>query len=404
MASISTDFNYDDMDKSTPVLIMGGRENALSLVRRFGAAGIITRVSGPRDCWGMNSRFCSSSYPVPRNQSDEAFWQQLLLTDNHPELDNSLLIPGSDVAINFIATNRDKLQSRFLMVDNTAEMELALLDKRQTLKLAKSAGVATPNFWDARNENDLDRIRQSIVFPVMVKPITSHEFIRVFGQKLFIIEKDFDKLAEKVRLSWSENLEVMVIEMIPGPDSQLSSYYTYIDKHHQSHFDYTKCIVRRYPVNRGLACFHKNTWLPDTANAGRQFFQGIGFTGFGNIEFKLDPRDNVLKVIEANARFTAAQEMIVQSGAPIDFIYYCVATGQPAPQFSSYNENLTYWYGLRDLLAFLQMKKSGSITTRQWIQSLFPFKHVSPLHSFNDPYPSIAAITARVEKTVLNLL
>jgi D-aspartate ligase len=404
MSLDTADFNYDNMDKSTPVLIMGGRENALSLVRRFGAAGIKTRVTGPLDCWGMNSRYCSKSYPVPKNQPDEVYWQELLLSDNHPELHNSLLIPGSDVAINFIARNRPKLETRFLIVHNTAKMQLALLDKRETLKLAKSAGVATPNFWDVENEDDLDRIRQSIVFPVMVKPIISHEFIKVFGQKLFIIENDFDQLAEKVRLSWAENLEVMVIEMIPGPDAQLSSYYTYIDKNHHSHFDYTKCVVRRYPVNRGLACFHKNTWLPETANAGRKFFQGIGFTGFGNIEFKLDPRDNVLKVIEANARFTAAQELIVQSGAPIDFIYYCVATGQPAPEFSTYNENLTFWYGLRDVLAFLEMKKSGSITAKQWIQSLFPLRHVPPLHNIKDLYPSIAAITARVEKTVLNLL
>lgn len=400
----SEDFSYDDIDKSTPVLIMGGRENALSLVRRFGAAGIKTRVTGPNDCWGMNSRFCLEKFPVPKNQSEDEYWQELLLSETHPELQGSLLIPGSDVAINFIAKNRESLERRFMIEHNTAQMQLALLDKRETLILARSTGVATPNFWDVKNEDELNKIRQSVVFPVMVKPIISHEFIKVFGQKLFIIENDFDQLAEKVRLSWAENLEVMVIEMIPGPDSQLSSYYTYIDANHHRHFDYTKSIVRRFPVNRGLACYHKSTWLPETAKAGKKFFQGIGFTGLGNIEFKLDPRDNTLKVIEANARFTAAQELIVRSGAPIDFIYYCVATGQPAPKYSKYNENLTYWYGLRDILAFLEMQKSGSITTRQWIGSLFPMKHVPPLHNIKDPYPSIAAITARVEKTVMNLL
>ena len=157
-------------------------------------------------------------------------------------------------------------------------------------------------------------------------------------------------------------------------------------------------------MNRGLGCYHKSEWLPETAEAGRKFFQGIGFTGFGNIEFKRDPRDQILKVIESNARFTSAQELIIQAGAPIDFIYYCKATGQNAPGFDTYDQDLTFWYGLRDFLAFVEMRKAGSITTGQWLRNLYPFKHVSPLHNMSDPFPSFAALTIRIEKTVMGLL
>ncbi len=405
-------FDLTEMDVSTPVLILGGKENALSLVRRFGAAGIATRVSGPADCWGMHSHYCREKFPVPRGISSAQYWHDLLLSGKdaglhaglHAELHGSLLIACSDEAIDFLARNRTELESLYQFDHGDPDMQLSLLDKRDTLKLAQSAGVATPQYWTVNNEEDLAALRQSVEFPVMVKPIISHEFISIFGLKLFIIDSEFDELAEKVRLAWANNVEVMVIEMIPGPDSQLSSYYTYIGADHQPSFDYTKSVIRRFPVNRGLGCYHKSEWLPETAEAGSKFFQGIGFTGFGNIEFKRDPRDQILKVIESNARFTSAQELIIRAGAPIDFIYYCKATGQKAPGFETYDQDLTLWYGLRDFLAFVEMRRAGSISTGQWLRSLFPFKHVSPLHNMSDPFPSLAALTTRIEKTVTGLL
>lgn len=400
----SENWDVSAVDKSTPVLILGGRENSLSLVRRYGAAGIKTRVSGPSDCWGMNSRHCEQKLPTPKGVSDAEYWHDLLLTGANKHLHGSLLIGCSDFALEFLANNRTALEQNYVLDHANSEMQLALLDKRETLNLARSAGVATPQFWNVETEADLEIVRQSVSFPVMVKPVLSHEFIKVFGRKLFIIEMEFDELAEKVRLSWAKKLDVMVIEMIPGPDSLLSSYYTYMADDHQPSFDYTKCIIRRFPVNRGLACYHQSKWMPETAEVGKRFFEGIGFTGFGNVEFKRDPRDNVLKIIECNARFTSAQGLIVRAGAPIDFIYYCKATGQPAPTFKDYDQKLTFLYALRDFLAFLEMRRVGKITTAQWIRSLFPLNHISPLHSLSDPYPSFAALITRVKKTVKRLL
>lgn len=397
----SAAFDPSRLDTTTPVLVLGGRENALSLVRRLGALGITMRASGPADCWGMYSRHCASAYPVPRTVSDSEFWSDLLLSGKAPELKGSLIVYCSDSAIEFVARNRQALAKDYVLDHATSELQLALLDKRKTLELAHRAGVPAPQFWSVRNgEADLEAMRAIVQFPVMVKPIISHRFHKVFGRKLFIIEESFDELAEKVRLCRQHGLEVMVTEMIPGPDSLLSSYYTYVDGDGRFLFDYTKRIIRRFPENRGLACYHVTDWLPETAEAGRKFFAGIGFTGIGNIEFKRDPRDNRLKVIESNARFTAAQELVVRSGAPIDLIYYCTATGQPGPHFASYENGLTYWYGARDFLAFLEMYRAGRIGVGEWVKSLFPMRHVSPLHSLSDPYPTWGAFLARAGKTL----
>ncbi|MEM9332701.1 MAG: carboxylate--amine ligase [Pseudomonadota bacterium] len=392
-------FSVENMDKSVPVLILGGRENSLSLARSLGRLGITVRISGPNDCWGMNSKYCHQRFSIPANTGHAEYWSNLLLSDRNTHLHGSLLIAGSDTAIEFIAANFDSLSRHFRLGHQNPELQLHLLDKRKTLDLAHKAKIPAPTYWNVENEADLARLLEQVTFPVMVKPIHSHKFIPVVGRKLFIIKNDADDLVRKIRLCWEKELEIMVVEMIPGPDSALSSFYTYIDDHTVSHFEYTKKVIRRYPQNRGLACYHSSEWMPETAAAGKAFFNKIGFTGFGNIEFKRDPRDNKLKVIEANSRFTAAQELIIRSGAPIDLIFYCVATGQMAPTFSTYQQDLTYWYGLRDTLAFLELRRKGELTIRQWLSSLSPHKQISPLHDLDDIYPTLGAIRARIAKT-----
>jgi len=397
-------FDEKNLDTTTPVLVLGGKENALSIVRRFGKMGIKTRVSGSADCWGRYSKYCAQSLPVPRGETAADFWSDLLLSGRSPELHGSLIICCSDDAIEFVAGSRDELASHYLLGDGNAVLQNALLDKRETLELARRAGVYAPQFWNATSEEDLLAMRATIQFPVMVKPVISHRFTAVFGCKLFIIENSFDELAKKVRLSWQNNLEVIVMEMIPGPDSLLSSYYTYIDGDNHILFDYTKRIIRRFPLNHGLACYHASEWLPETAEAGKQFFKGIGFTGLGNVEFKRDPRDNLLKIIESNARFTAAQELIIQSGAPIDLIFYCSVTRQPRQSFTNYQQGLKYWYGLRDSLAFIELYRQNKIGLGEWINSLPLMKHVAPLHRLTDPFPTVGAFAARIEKTARGFL
>lgn len=386
-------------DFSNPVLILGGRENALSITRNLGRSGIDVRVSGPIDCWGMNSTHCREAFRIPRNKSHWEFWAELLLGNSEQRLHGSVLICCSDMALEFVAENHAELRERFLLPEFHPELTLALLDKKKTIQLAQEIGVPAPGYWTVDNENDLERLAEEISFPAMVKPIHSHLFIPVMGQKLFIFENDMDALADNVRECWKHGLEIMVVEMIPGPDSELSSYYTYLDQDGKSHFEYTKRIIRRFPENRGLACHHESKWLPQTAAAGEAFFRGIGFYGLGNIEFKHDYRDGQLKVIESNTRFTAAQELILQCGAPIDMIYYCLATNQPAPVFSRYEENLRYWYGLRDALSFLELHRAGKITTMEWLRSISPSRTISPLHDRNDLWPSLGAVKARLGRS-----
>lgn len=392
------------LDTSIPVLILGGTENALSLLRHFGRRGIRVSLSSPKDCWGRYSRYCSKFYPIESLDTAHEAWSDLLCNEADQQLRGHIIIPCSDSAIEFVAYNHQKLVPHYILDDAMPEQRLAMLDKRRTLELARAVGNDTSNFWMFPSSSDYRAVRDEITFPVMVKPVHSHKFTRVFGRKLFIIESDFDEMLEKVELAKRHGIDVMVMEMVPGPDDLLSSYYTYIDADGNHLFQFTKRVFRRHPVNRGGACYHITEWLPETAEQGRKFFDGIGFRGMGNIEFKRDLRDGKLKVIEVNARFTAAQELLVQSGMPSDLILYCHLTGQSLPEVIEYEQMLRFWYPLRDFLAFLELRKRGELTLLGWLQSTLPYRQVLPLFDLSDPLPVVHVMANSVRKIFNKLL
>ncbi|MDP2620797.1 MAG: hypothetical protein Q8P46_11590 [Hyphomicrobiales bacterium] len=378
------------LDISTPVLLLGGRENSLAVARHLGGLGIAVRVSGTASCMAMRSRYCRQSFPVPRGRPTGEYWQELLLSPGHGGLHGHIVFACNDEAIEFMAGHRQELERHYLLDDFVPDLQRAMLDKMRTLELGRAAGVPVPNFWKTERGADIEWMRDEVAFPVMVKPILSHKFSRVFGRKLFIIEDSFEELAEKVRLAHEHGLDVMVVEMIPGPDDLTSSYFSYLDRSGRHLYHFTKRVLRRHPVNRGGASYHITEWLPETAELGRKFLQGIRFHGIANVEFKRDPRDGLLKVIEVNARYTAPHRLIVNVGAPIDLIIYCHLTGQRGPQFEQYEQFRRLWYPPRDFRAFLQLRARGELTFAGWLRSVLHRRTDLPFWSVSDPMPSLA--------------
>jgi predicted ATP-grasp superfamily ATP-dependent carboligase len=122
---------------------------------------------------------------------------------------------------------------------------------------------------------------------------------------------------------------------------------------------------------------------------GKRFFHGIGFRGLGNIEFKRDPRDGQLKLIEVNARFTAAQELLVQAKMDIAWIIYLHVTSGVVPATNGYKEHLRLWYCLEDFGSYRDLRALGQLSFLSWLRSVAR-PQVLPYFSLRDPKPAVA--------------
>lgn len=372
-----------------PVLILGGQENTLCLVRSFGKRGIPVYVVARPDCLAIKSRYCTACWAVPEGRSEEEFWNALLLKQAPAPLQGSLIFPASDEALGWVADERAALAQRYRLDEAEPGMQRAMLSKLETLTLARQAGCPTPAFHRVESLADLDSIDASLMFPIMIKPVHSHLFRRHYPLDKYLMANDWKELRLRVKEMLDRGLALIVTEMIPGPDDLQSAYFTYMTADGRELFRYTHNIIRRYPSNSGSACLTITRKMPETAEMGRRFFQGIGFRGMGHVEFKRDPRDGRLKIMECNARTSAAQAIVTKSGLDMPWLIYdYLVNGNFAPR-DGYREGVRRWWFLLDLQAFLELRRRGKLSFPAWLHSVKGPPLVFPYFSLSDPVPFI---------------
>ncbi len=372
----------------TPVLILGGFENSLSIARSLGKKGIPVSVATTADSPVYSSRYCTKGYPIPENKPAYDHFKELLLGDNNEEIKGSVVFLCSDDGIAFVIKHREELDALYLLDIHQTEQQEAMLDKEAALKLAKKAAVAIPEFWHVENMDDVRAIANEVEYPATIRPHYSHLFQKRFNYQRFFMVENEQELLEKAALAYDNGFEFMVSEYIPGPDSLLSSYYAHYDKDGNTLFEFTKSIIRRTP-NFGSASFHKAHWIPDTAAEGDKYFRSFNFTGLAMIEFKKDPRNGKLKVIEINARYSAAQPLLTGCGMDSSYLIYCFLTGKETPKITTYKQNVYLWSLYNDLKAVQKLLAQGEITIAGWLKSLMQTRWVLQYFSLTDPLPSI---------------
>ena len=386
--------------KKPPVVILGGSSNALSIARSLGRRGVDIYLSVVDKNCASYTRYCKKLFPIADKKKVGDFWHDLLLSGQNNELHGSIIFPCNDDGIEFVATQRAELEKHYILDESVPEMMFTMLNKRKTLELAKSLGMPIPQYAAIECPNDAASIYGDLQFPLIVKPQHSHLFQKAFnGEKLFLVNTKTE-LHQRLEQVFKHDLKVILSEMIPGPDTQLSSYYTYINRDGNLLFHFTKKVIRRYPKNNGQGTYHITEWDEETAAIGRKLFVESGFRGLGNVEFKKDLRDGQLKIIECNPRFTAAHELLVRCGMDTSLIIYNHLAGLPLPRIDGYREGVTLWFPHRDYSAYRELKALNEITFSEWIKSI-SHRQVMPHFRWIDPMPTIVPFLHSVKGKLL---
>jgi predicted ATP-grasp superfamily ATP-dependent carboligase len=378
-----------------PAIVIGGDENALSVGRNLAASGVeVHFLNKP----GLPARYSRRGRWIEAPGTAPASWRDFLLGPASDPLRGAVLLTCSDEAIALVAENHAELSRKYLLEESLPEVRLRLLDKISTYECARDAGVPVPGFWLVENEGDFARALAECRFPAIVKPRRSYDAAKL-GRKLLRAANPAELVAAHARFA-ELGIDALVMEVIPGGDDLLCSYYAYYDGEGKPLIRFTKRHPRRFPVGEGRATYHVTTWDPAVAELGDRLFRHAGLRGLGNVEFKRDPRDGMLKVIESNARFTAADALVTRCGIDFANFTYDRLTGRPGVVPTSYATDVVLWYPLEDFLSFLELRRRGELTWRAWLASiaradLFPYMRL------DDPMPGIVNLAQRARSMLL---
>lgn len=375
-----------------PAILLGGEATAVSVARSLGRAGVPVWALGKQSDPVRRSRHCARFVDLGGGDA-QARWLEWLR--GAPA--GAVVLPCEDDGLELVARHRSVLAERGLVpIEADDDVLLAMLDKERTYELARRGQIPVPRTATVGDEDGLLATAEEVGYPCALKPLHTHLFRRYFRAKGFVAH-DRGELKELFQRTHALGIDVMVTELIPGPDDRYWSFYTYIDADGEPLLVFTNRKLRQHPIRYGSGSYHLTDWSEEAAELGLRFCRAVALRGLANVEFKSDPRDGQLKLIECNQRFTGPNELLMGAGLDLPLFTYNRLTGRALPGVGSYRNGVALWRPLDDFRAFWAYRRAGELSLSRWASSLRRPQHFQ-LASWSDPMPMIAASANRLAK------
>lgn len=299
----------------TGAVVIGGYVNGLGLVRSLAARGIPTAVvtTQPFDL-AHRSRWVREHAAAPGLEDGFDGLLQLL-DDRAREWAGWALLPTNDAALAALAQHHDRLSSTYRVVAPPPEIARTFLDKRPMLALARAVGMDLPHCYGPAVPETA--AAPDIGFPVVVKPTVPYRFYARFGCKVFLAHDRGELRAAIARLA-DATIAADVFDFVPGPDSQIYVYNTYMDGAGEPADGVLVHKLRQNPPLVGDARVAELARDDGTLrDATVEMLRRIGFRGIACAEFKLDPRDGRHRFVEMNGRSVVSNALLRRAGLDV---------------------------------------------------------------------------------------
>lgn len=329
------------------IVVLGLSPTGLYALRELQQAGYTVAVADQVDgCarWSRAARHCW------RLRDDAELHDRLQSVADAQEAP-PLLLPTNDRYIEWLTLRHAALAPRFRVAGCYGGVAAELLDKQRFHALCTRHGMATPGIWHLPDAAALQQAIDRIPYPCLLKPALVHKarpFLR--GDKLLIAHT-----RAQLQDLWSrlppDTGGWIVQEIIPGPESAITVFGAYVDAAGQAHQSFVARKLRQYPPGFGSASLALSTTCEETRTLSQDFLGRIGFHGICGTEFKRDPRDGRLKLIEINPRPTLWFALSHAAGKRIATAWARDLCAGAAPADIAQRDGVLWRYLAKDLAA-----------------------------------------------------
>ncbi len=353
------------------VLVTDGHfRKTLAVVRSLGRKGICVTV-GERTFLNTSffSKYCHRhlAYPSPRRSPDQ-FIEFLLKEIKNNDYD--CLLPMEEETLLLLAKYHSEIsQYTYLIIPDSKKIEF-VRDKRNLMQFAEKIGIPAPRTFyvppsrilpleeggeggdaplpiQGKGMDQLNFSLDSIPLPAVIKPrISSGSFGILYVKQKEELIPSFQSVHEKYPFP-------LIQEWIPdgGGTFGISALF---DEASNIKAAFIHKKLRMYPIQGGPSTLREGVDHPQIMELGLSLLKSLNWVGVGMVEFKVDPRDGIPKLMELNPRFWGSLQLAIVSG--VDFPYLILRMARK----ESFEPVLHYvtgkrcrWLLLGDILHFL---------------------------------------------------
>ena len=330
------------------VLVTDGHwRKTLAVVRSLGRRGIHVTV-GERTHLNTSffSKYCNRCmvYPSPRRYADQ-FIQFLLeeVKRNHYDC----LLPMEEETLLLLARYQSEISKyTYLLIPDLKKIEF-VRDKRNLIQFAEKQGIPVPKTFYSPPSLTLPPWGGGEGEGFVIKPRISSGS---FGISYLKRREDLIPLYQKVHAKYPYPL---IQEWIPdgGGVFGLSALFDDVSNV-KAAFVHKK--LRMYPVQGGPSTLREGVHHPQIMELGLSLLKSLNWRGVAMVEFKLDPRDGIPKLMEVNPRFWGSLELAIASGVDFPYLILRMAQGENFEPVLHYTAGRrSRWLLFGDILHFL---------------------------------------------------
>ena len=333
----------------------GHWRKSLAAVRGLGREGIPVAVGETtRLATAAFSRYCRRRVAYPSPVLDPSRFLEFL--EHELTLHQyRMLLPMEEETLALLSEHRNHF-SRFTFVPVVPPEPLNLArNKDRTLALAESLGIPVPRTWRIQTLSELREIKESLPYPVVIKPRQGS------GAAGVSYPSNSRELQEQYPAAHLRHPYPLIQEMIPREGSGYGASFLF-DERGSVRASFVHRRLREYPVAGGASTLRESVKRDDMRDMGERLLKALNWFGVAMVEFKLDPRDGIPKLMEINPRFWGSLSLAVEAGVNFPFLLYRVASGEKFDPVTRYQTGLRCrWLLPGDLLHFLYNPSRRSI-------------------------------------------
>ena len=370
------------------VLVVGAYIMGLGVIRALHLKNIdVVAIHYDKTDIAHLSRYVAEKARIPHPADAEAEFVEFLVR-NSDRWRGAMIVATDDHSAVSIAKNKDTLSQYYVVASPDWEAVQTFIEKEKTYQLAQECGVPYPTTFCCEDLRELDGVKQDLTYPCILKPIKGHEFKSKFHTKNFKVQ-NATELVERFTLCQEMNQSVMIQEIIPGSDMNIQKMQGYVNSKGKlvGKFFLGKLRSNPPPFGVGRVVVSRKR-IPEVEDYADRLLTAAGFKGgFFSIEFKKDPRDNQLKLMENNIRLVRINWLSTSCGINFPWLMYMDLVHDQQLDVEDYKEGF-YWIELySDILNSVFRHSREDIRFREYVQPYLTRNKTFAVFSLRDPLP-----------------